>query len=564
MKNSIVWIVILQIVTTALIVFGFVEREAVFFVTAALLLFTALAPLEEGVALFILSIPFFFALPFSESFDSMANWRVLSAVLFIKYVTLRVKQSGIEKFSMGILLDFARRITKEAFHSKLFLTAIAFIAWGFISSLNAAYPVAGIKKMLFFMNIFLLFPVIQYIFKGTVENFSTCASPEASIIIFIIKKNGFNKLLLVIRYSLLVVLVIGFLQLTSLFIVPLEAFWRFWAGRVIPVFYGYNLGELLQTSNTWFASGGDGAPTLRMFSVFPDSHSLAMFVMLGLVVPTAVWLKKKNRKEFLIITIGFLALIFSGSRGVWLSAVGVVVVLGGIWMFMRWKKYEKNYAFFAKNLIALFVLFWILFLPASIISSLTQRAQGGIADSFTGIKRVRSITNLEEVSNRSRLQIWKAAIGTIVDRPVFGVGPGNFSVALGEDISASRKGASAHNLYLDIASEMGLPGLLLFLLLIGHILYRAISSIFTTKNLESRIENLGKPEPLIHDSRFIIQKTMPMVFSVYFLWILGYSLFDVVLFNDKVLIFAIILVACCYGTPKLKQPNSAAEPTATA
>ena len=86
MTRSVVTLVILQIVAAVAMAFGFVEREAAFFVTAALLLFIALRPLEEGTALFLLSIPFFFALPFSESFDSMANWRILAAVLFIKYI----------------------------------------------------------------------------------------------------------------------------------------------------------------------------------------------------------------------------------------------------------------------------------------------------------------------------------------------------------------------------------------------------------------------------------------------------------------------------------------------
>src|SRR3989338_690311 len=468
MPRSIVALVILQIVTALAVSFGVVEREAVFFVTAMLLLFIALGSLEEGMVLFIVSIPFFFALPFSELFDSIANWRILVIALFIKYI-LTLWKTYVAKVSRPKVGDFwvPKKIISDVLHSKLLIVAAAFIAWGTISSLQAVYFSAGIKKMLFLTNIFLLFPII----------------------LFIIKKNGINKVLLAIWYSLFSILAIGFTQLISLFVVPLEQFWRFWAGSVIPVFYGYNLGELLQTANTWFASGGGGPPTLRMFSVFPDSHSFAMFVMLGLVVPVALWLVGMPRRRagglLSVILAGFLALIFSGSRGVWLSAAGVVTVLGGMWASLNWKKCEGNSIFFVKRLTALFVLFGILFLPASLISSLTQRAQGGIADSLTGIKRVRSITYFEEVSNRSRLQIWKAALGTIAERPVFGVGPGNFSVALGEDIGASRKGASAHNLYLDIASEMGVPGLLLFLLLIGRILYRMLSSIFTVQNSES-------------------------------------------------------------------------------
>jgi len=344
---------------------------------------------------------------------------------------------------------------------------------------------------------------------------------------------------------LYIVLAIGFIQLASTFLFPLEHFWRFWAGHVIPLFYGYRLGELLQTSNTWFSYVGDGPPLLRMFSVFPDSHSFAMFLMLGLAVPVYIWLCERMHilhlknfilhNSFFIIPVVFLALIFSGSRGVWLSA-GVVVLLLGVLLGMSGQIRKGVLGMNIKRIIIGFVLFGVLFLPASFISSLSQRAQGGEADSFASLRRAKSITDLDEISNRSRLQIWRAAVDTIGRYPLFGIGLGNFSVALGEDIDAARKGASAHNLYLDVASEIGLPGLIAFLGLMAVFISRFLKNIFFLPSSDNH-------------------RVLSTVFLIYFIWVLGYSFFDVVLFNDKVLMLATMLIALIYSTRLSKDPN---------
>ncbi len=513
MKKPIPILIALQIAAALAIAFGVVEREAVFFVTAILVIFTALRPLDEGLTLFILSIPFFFALPFSGSFDSMANWRILSAILFLRYMMEMWRPYGYRVTNLRFLLRDSYFVLRG---SKLFWAAFVFLGWGFLSAIFAPYPVVGIKKVIFLGNIFALFPVVRYAMR----------------------KGFMAQGLSAIRYTLYTVLGVGFLQLVSLFFIPLEHFWRFWAGHVIPVFYGYNLGELLQTSNTWFAFGGDGPPLLRMFSVFPDSHSFAMFVMLGLVVLITNYLASSHRLKMLNskfwhvapVVLAFLALIFSGSRGVWVSAVLTALIVGAGYLWLRRREAVQYPPFqdLALKTLSFFLLFGVLFLPASFVSSLSQRAQGAKADSFASLKRVKSITDLEEISNRSRLQIWKAALDTVVRYPVFGVGFGNFSVALGEDIGASRRGASAHNLYLDLAGEMGILGLVLFAVFTVTLFWRIAKNIFSGSQDRASI-------------------VLSITFFVYIAWVLGYSFFDVVLFNDKVLILATILSALAYG-----------------
>jgi putative inorganic carbon (HCO3(-)) transporter len=69
-----------------------------------------------------------------------------------------------------------------------------------------------------------------------------------------------------------------------------------------------------------------------------------------------------------------------------------------------------------------------------------------------------------------RVQRWKYAMRMIKDHPIVGVGPNNFVPVLARygrgDINV-KQGLVAHNTYLNVAAEMGLVGLALFLLMTG-------------------------------------------------------------------------------------------------
>jgi O-antigen ligase len=75
----------------------------------------------------------------------------------------------------------------------------------------------------------------------------------------------------------------------------------------------------------------------------------------------------------------------------------------------------------------------------------------------------------------TRVRLWNAGLRMIEDRPLLGVGPGNFVVAVsrysrGEILLA---GLSAHNAYISVAAEMGLIGLALFGLVLSTALWGA-------------------------------------------------------------------------------------------
>src|SRR3989338_1880573 len=99
-------------------------------------------------------------------------------------------------------------------------------------------------------------------------------------------------------------------------------------------------------------------------------------------------------------------------------------------------------------------------------------------DSKLLAKRVRSIINFGETSNKERIRIWKLYFESIKNHPFLGVGIGNFPVVLNQDLALAKAGSSAHNIYLHIAAEMGIP-ILIFALWFLWILMRKTYSNFT-------------------------------------------------------------------------------------
>ena len=67
-------------------VFNVLPVEASLFLTGLLIFYFIFSPIEDSLWVFIASIPLFVALPITENFDSMANWRILLAIMFLVLV----------------------------------------------------------------------------------------------------------------------------------------------------------------------------------------------------------------------------------------------------------------------------------------------------------------------------------------------------------------------------------------------------------------------------------------------------------------------------------------------
>lgn len=76
-----------------------------------------------------------------------------------------------------------------------------------------------------------------------------------------------------------------------------------------------------------------------------------------------------------------------------------------------------------------------------------------------------------EASSATRIEIWKGAIEMIKQNPVWGIGYGSFPAMLPQFVNNAVGHFDAHNSYLLIGAEMGLPTLFVFLLVLLMIWY---------------------------------------------------------------------------------------------
>ncbi len=145
-------------------------------------------------------------------------------------------------------------------------------------------------------------------------------------------------------------------------------------------------------------------------------------------------------------------------------------------------------------------------------------------------KRVRSVLDISETSNARRIEIWKASLQSIIKHPLLGVGIGNFPVVVGEDLARAKAGSSAHNLYLNIAAEMGVLALLIALWFLWLLIKKMYRNFLTAG-----------------DSLSSVYFAAALIFIP---WVLIYSLTDVAIFDERAFLLFVIICALIFGQNK--------------
>lgn len=185
----------------------------------------------------------------------------------------------------------------------------------------------------------------------------------------------------------------------------------------------------LKRGETLFV-GTNGAGTLLAFAV--------------LFIIGYLEFSRTKRRYFLLIPviIASFALLITFSRG---------ALVGTIFAFSIYNLKSK------KNILILIISIIIL---SSIIYINPQLRD-----------RTISIISLER--NQSRINLWQSTINIIKDHPITGIGPGNFSVVFPNYRLSGHTGANhpfSHNIFSNMAAELGILGLILFSLIIIQIL----------------------------------------------------------------------------------------------
>jgi O-antigen ligase len=183
----------------------------------------------------------------------------------------------------------------------------------------------------------------------------------------------------------------------------------------------------------------------------------AFFVYYGALFAGIALARPGSRRQWLLLA-PFLVVVratqYTGSRGTMLGLVAAVLCVA----FLRSK--------------ALFV--GIALAGAAMVadpSLLPQGTQHMLGRTFAGEGE-----NLEESLDRSaatRILLWEAALQMIREEPILGVGYGRFGeVVRGYLPEIGYR--DVHNTYLLFAAEMGIPGLLVLLWVLGRVMREAV------------------------------------------------------------------------------------------
>lgn len=500
-----------HVVLVGLVLAGIVPREVILLDLILVSAYLLYAPLEDGLIFFARSIPLFIALPLTETYDNLNMWRIFSILLFLKWLFSRQAWHYV---GAGLILLYKRPRTFIKEHSWLMLS-FGLLVLAIASVFVAPDKATALKRVVFFINASIIGLIITH--------------PPHS-------KQFVRRLIRNITIPVIIVTLVGLVQVVSTYFIDIYQFMRIWGEGIQLREFGTVWSYIaVNVGNTWFAYFGDQL-SLRVFSLFPDSHSFPIFLLLGL--PTLyAWslsrpLERASRFKDMLHTRGsmtvlwvplvFLMMILSGTRGIWAGGLAMVIWAGIVSGYMRFKKIDREHRNTFKYLAAYLIGFFLLFAVAYPIFSSPQFLVSK-GDNLLLERRLRSILDFGETSNSQRIDIWKKSLVSIGERPILGVGIGNYPIVLGQDIILGKAGSSAHNIYLHIAAEMGIIALMIFLWWILLVLKRVFDHFVAAKDSVYRAYFGG--------------------LLITFPWVLAYLMTDITIFDERALLLGVITLA---------------------
>ncbi len=203
------------------------------------------------------------------------------------------------------------------------------------------------------------------------------------------------------------------------------------------------------------------------YNLFAGYLELVFCLAVGLAVA------QKGGKRILLFgmtTLICLALLFSLSRGGIIGASGGLAFFLIASAFMQRKKTGYR-LFFSAILLGLIIIAWFGLNPV--------------------LERLSTLEDLS-VAGEARIQVWQDTLRMIAARPLSGWGPGTFSLAFPayQTNGFEQKLVNyAHNDYLELAADIGLLGLLVFII---GIVFLYISCLKELRLAENRYwQNVG-------------------------------------------------------------------------
>lgn len=423
--------------------FFIVYYPAYFF--AAFFSFLLLAVLarktEESFFALIFYLPFQLALNVSSGID-LASGRLLIVLIFLIWL---LKSLAAKK------QDIPHKIT-----TWLIFIFLGLVFFSFVFSINQG---RSLIRVLYFLSIMPIYFIASYYLNSI---------------------RSIKKAVFALLSSAVLVSLIGLAQFLAQFYVGIDPVIKFLSQNIAPVFYGQSFSAAVLANPSWLVNIG-GATILRAISLFPDPHILAFY--LGLIIPLALSLflfssnlKFSGKTKILILFANFIlffALLATFSRAGYVGAFfGIAAII-----LLSWKFLDKRIRFAIGAM--------VLISGIGVFNSAPPA--GGLV-----FARFFSSFDLSEGSNSERIINWSRAVKIISDYPLAGVGVGAYSFAI-DPLSPAKSAITAHNTYLDIAAEMGLAALLVWIALL-IVSVKKLADIFFLKdnlNYETRVVALG-------------------------------------------------------------------------
>jgi O-antigen ligase len=200
-------------------------------------------------------------------------------------------------------------------------------------------------------------------------------------------------------------------------------------------------------------------------------------VFLALMLPFSFiafrWYPKHTWQRWLIqfsIVAILTGIYFSYTRSSWISVVGA----GAAFFVIRMNKLVTG-AIFA--VIGVIIFAFVMLHNNKYLDYAPDYKKTIYHSNFSD--HMESTMSLEDVSSAERIYRWVAAVHMIEERPYVGFGPGQFyfnykhyTVNKFETyISRNPEHSTVHNYYLQITTEQGFPGIVIWVTLLIYILY---------------------------------------------------------------------------------------------
>jgi O-antigen ligase len=206
--------------------------------------------------------------------------------------------------------------------------------------------------------------------------------------------------------------------------------------------------------------GGGSARGFSMSSTFMNHNHFAGYLEMNLLLCMGIALYQPVPRSLLWLIPAFIILMtlcLTTSRGAMLATAIASLLMFGTYFAYR-RRVRKVFAIS----VALFTI--------AILSLFSSR---------TFVDFLLSGIEAQEITSSSRIAVWRACLDMIGEYPWFGTGLGTFPWSFGpfRPIGVTQRYWEAHNDYLQIITEMGLPilvPLVLGLYLIGKASLRAI------------------------------------------------------------------------------------------